>query len=99
MRVAVIGGHDRSELTLGAVARQAGHELQFHPGHVGGRGAGEIRAIVARADFVVIVTDVNSHGAVKVARDAARKHGHPVVFAKRFGMHQLERLFEERVAA
>jgi hypothetical protein len=42
---------------------------------------------------------VNSHGAVKVARDAARKLERPVVFAKRFGTHQLERLFHERSAA
>lgn len=95
MRIAVIGGHDRSEVALGAVARDSGHALEFHPGHVGGRGANEIRAMVARADLVVVVTDVNSHGAVNVARGAARKHRHRVVYTKRFGTHHLERLLSE----
>lgn len=98
MRIAVIGGHDRSVVALDAVAKDAGHKLEFHPGHVGGRGAQEIRAIVARADLIVVVTDVNSHGAVAVARGEARKHQHPVVYTKRFGTHQLERLLGAHAA-
>lgn len=95
MRIAVIGGHDRSEVALGALAKESGHELEFHTGHVGGRGANEIRSLVARADLVVVVTDVNSHGAVHVARGAARKYQHRVVYTKRFGTHSLKHLLDD----
>jgi hypothetical protein len=92
MRIAIIGGHDRTETKMAEVARRCGHRLEFHTGHVGGRGADEIRAMVARADLVVILTDINSHGGVKVGRQAAQRQGTEVLLTKRFGLKQLERI-------
>ncbi len=99
MRVAIIGGYERGEASLARVAEKLGHELEFHPGHVGGRGSDEIRRVVSRADLVVIVTDVNSHGAVKVARTTGLSLGRQVVLKKRIGMRELERLLEPPQAA
>ena len=87
MRVAVIGGHDRMGTTLGRVADALGHALDFHPGHASGRGANEIRAVVARAQLVFVQTDLNSHNAVHIARAEAARLGREVVLVKRLGVH------------
>ena len=83
MRVALIGGVERAEAQLDRVAREFGAELLYHPGHMGGRGAPELRSVVERAELVVVVTDVNSHGAVQVARKEARRLGRPMVLLRR----------------
>lgn len=95
MRIAIIGGHDRSGTSLAQVARRCGHELEFHPGHVAGRGSDEIRAIVGRAELVLVLTDLNSHGAVHVARKAAQKLGRDLVLMKRVGLKNLAKLLEQ----
>jgi hypothetical protein len=94
MRIAVIGGHDRGERALTRVAARCGHDLEFHTGHVGGRGADEIRAIVGRADVTIVLTDINSHGAVKVARVAGQKSGREVVLTKRLGLRRLAEMLD-----
>ena len=38
MRIAIIGGVERAEPHYERVARERGHEVDFHPGHIGGRG-------------------------------------------------------------
>src|SRR5689334_9871584 len=75
MRIGWIGGMERSEAAIQRTARQAGHEVEFHRGHVGGRGSIDLRALVERVEFVVIVTDINSHGAVIQAKRLAQKLG------------------------
>jgi hypothetical protein len=65
MRIGWIGGRERNETQLERIAAQSGHRLEFHSGHVGGRGAGDLRALVERSDFVVLVTDVNSALAIR----------------------------------
>lgn len=98
MRVAIVGGHERGERNLVRVAESLGHELEFHPGHVAGRGSDEIRSLVGRADVVVVVTDINSHGAVKVARTAGQKLGRQVILTKRMGLRDLARMLEPKAA-
>lgn len=99
MRVAIIGGYERGESALGRVAERLGHEYEFHPGHTAGRGSDEIRRLVARADCVVIVTDVNSHNAVKVARVEAQRLGRKVHLMRRIGTGGLARLLQDPAAA
>ena len=43
MRIGWIGGRERNETALERIAEQSGHTLEFHSGHVGGRGADGIR--------------------------------------------------------
>jgi hypothetical protein len=94
MRIAWIGGVERNEGDLAAMAARAGHVLAFHGGHVGGRGTGELRAAVERADLVVILTDVNSHGAVLLAKKLCRQMGRPMMLTRRCGASRFQQLLD-----
>jgi hypothetical protein len=92
VRIGVVGGVERLEPHLRTVANSAGHELEFHAGHMAGQGGGRLRALVDRVDLLVILTDVNSHGAVIHARALARKAHRPVRLVRRLGASQLRAL-------
>ena len=94
MRIAVIGGRYKNEGQLSRIARAQGHELEFEEGHMKGRDVGSIRSAVARSGLVVIVTDINSHGAVHTAKKAARQLGRPSLVIQNFGAARLCRLLE-----
>jgi hypothetical protein len=95
MRIAWIGGVERNEGDLVQLAAKAGHELDFHGGHMGGRGTVELRRAVERADLVVVLTDVNSHGAVQIARKLCQKIGRPIVLSRRCGASRFQRFLDE----
>jgi hypothetical protein len=95
MRIAWIGGVERNEGDLIGLAAKAGHELDFHGGHMGGRGTAELYRAVERADLVVILTDVNSHGAVQIARKLCRQIGRPMMLTRRCGASRFQRFLEE----
>jgi hypothetical protein len=84
MHIAVIGGREKNEVELVRIAAEAGHELELHDGHVAGRGADTIGSMIARADVVVIVTGINSHGAMFLAKRAARQHQTPTLIVRKF---------------
>jgi len=92
MRIGIVGGAERIEARLRTVAVAGGHELEFHPGHMNGRGSDKLRAIVDRCDLLVVVTDVNSHAAVLQARELARRSGRPLRLIRRLGTAQLKAL-------
>ena len=94
MRITLIGGIERNESQLIAIATEAGHALEFHPGHIGGRGSDEIRSAIERADFVIIVTDVNSHGAVLLAKKVCRQMGRGALVLKRCGPSRFRQLLD-----
>jgi hypothetical protein len=83
MRIGIVGGVERSEAEYRNIAERAGHSVVFHGGHVGGRGSDTLAALARSVDFLIIVTDVNSHGAVQLARREARRHDVPVVLRRR----------------
>lgn len=83
MKIAWIGGIERSEARLRALAAEAGHELEFHSGAVSGGGASALRAILGRSELAVITTDVNSHGAVLLAKQICRTLGRRFVIRRR----------------
>jgi hypothetical protein len=89
MRIAVVGGHERIESRLRGLAQAAGHDLDFHPGHMSGPGSDRLRALVDRCDLLVIVTEINSHAAVLHARALARRSGRPVRLVRRLGTSQM----------
>ena len=90
MRIGIIGGLDRNARDLEAVADSGGHELEAHTGVVAGSSsAASLRALVARADLVFVLTDVNSHNAVHIARRAARLHHVPLRIVRRLSPTQL----------
>jgi hypothetical protein len=83
MRVAVIGGLERHEAAIGRRAGELGHTVEFHRGWVGGRRAEELEAIVSRSEIVIIVTQVNSHGAMYMAKRVADRHARRALVARR----------------
>lgn len=95
MKIALIGGLSRSERELVSVARRAGHELECHDGRVGGRGISELRAAVERADLVVIITGLTSHGSMYAAKRLARLLGREAIVVRKFGSARLQILLGE----
>lgn len=94
MRIGWIGGRERNEGQLERIAEDRGHVLEFHSGHVGGRGAGDLRALVERSDFLVIVTDVNSHGAVLLTKKVAQRLGRASLVIRRCGTSRFAALLD-----
>jgi hypothetical protein len=94
MNIVLIGGVERRETDLLAIARRAGHHLEYHSGHVGGRGASGLQSLIERADLVIFQTAVNSHGSMYLAKRAAQKHGKPFMVVRNCGPAKLEALLE-----
>ncbi len=82
MHIAVIGGLERHEPEIARRAGALGHSVAFHRGRVGGRHAGELESIVQRCDVSIIVTQVNSHGAMYIAKRVAARFGRPVLITR-----------------
>lgn len=96
MRIGIVGGIDRTANLLQGVAAARGHELELHTGVISGSAsAANLRALVARSELVVVVTDVNSHNAVKTARREARLRNRPLRIVRRIGASQLAALLED----
>lgn len=83
MRIGIVGGVERNETAFRAIAERLGHELVFHSGYTGGRGADTLWKLGLHVDLIIVQTDVNSHGAVHLARRAARRSGIPIVLYRR----------------
>ncbi|HEX2734501.1 MAG TPA: DUF2325 domain-containing protein [Polyangiaceae bacterium] len=94
MRIAVIGGRYKNLNQLTRIANELGHELEMHEGHVHGQRVLEIQRHVSRADVVVIVTGINSHAAVRIAKDWAKELGRPTLIVKQMGGARFATLIE-----
>ncbi len=94
MRIGWVGGLDRSRARFEEVAERAGHSLEMHEGHVGGRGTEALEGVVSRCDILVIVVDTNSHGAVLHAKKVARRSGRRAVIVRKGSVSALERVIE-----
>jgi Uncharacterized protein conserved in bacteria (DUF2325) len=82
MHIAVIGGLERHAAEIERRASALGHTTEFHRGRIGGRHAGELEAMVQRCDLAIIVTQVNSHGAMYIAKKIAGRHGRPALIER-----------------
>ncbi len=85
MKIGIVGGVERNEPQYRKIAEDAGHELVFHSGHVNGRSGDKLVEVARSVQLLLVLTDVNSHGAVGVARKAAAKFGTPVMLMRRLG--------------
>jgi 4-hydroxy-3-methylbut-2-enyl diphosphate reductase IspH len=93
MRIGLIGGLDRNVAALQAMGEASGHEVRFHTGVMAGpASAAALRALVARCDLVVVVTDINSHNAVRTARREARQLARPLKIVRKMGHTQFAAL-------
>ena len=93
MRIGIVGGLDRAAGELEEIARARGHQLEVHSGTIAGpASSASLRALVARADLVIVLTDINSHNGVRMARRQARISRRPVRLLRRLGASQFEAL-------
>lgn len=92
MRIGIVGGAENNSTRerYEEFARAHNGGVEFHDGHMDGRGSRQLRSMVERCDLVVIVTRINSHGAVKLARDVARKIGRDPMIVRQFGLSRFE---------
>ena len=95
MRIGMVGGLDRNEGAYTDLARRAGFRFEHHNGHLAGRGSATLEALVERCDVVVVVTDVNSHGAAWRARRLSRQRGNLCYVMSRCGPTKFVELLEE----
>ena len=95
MRIGIVGGIERSEALYRRLAEGAGHRLEVHSGYTGGRGIEALQSLIARVDVVVVLTDVNSHGAVQSARRFARRFGVRERIVRRLGVAHYHELLAE----
>ncbi|MGZ3437881.1 MAG: DUF2325 domain-containing protein [Polyangia bacterium] len=95
MRIGLIGGIERSEALYRRLADGAGHGLEVHSGHIGGRGITTLESLIARVDVVVVLTEINSHGAVQSARRFARRFGVRELIVRRLGVARFTELLDE----
>ena len=96
MNITILGGLDRNAHHLQRFAEQRGHQIEHHHGRMTGPSSSGLKAAVSRADLLVIVTDVNSHAAVNVAKDFARRRHVPVVMVRKLREVNLETLLPEQ---
>jgi 4-hydroxy-3-methylbut-2-enyl diphosphate reductase IspH len=100
MRIGIVGGAEKSlsQVHYEAVARSRDCSVEFHDGHTEGRGSETLRSLVGRCDLVVIITRVNSHNAVRLARRLIRERGCAALFVPRFGVSRFESLIDHGFA-
>lgn len=93
MRIGIVGGLDREARALEEIAVARGHQLEVHTGVIAGSAsAASLRALVARSDLIIVVTDVNSHNGVRMARRQARTSNRPLRLLRRMGVSQFDAL-------
>ncbi len=95
MHIGLIGGIERGTHHYETLAAEGGHTVEIHSGHLAGRGVDTLEAIVERADVVVVITDVNSHGGMWAARRLAKSRGLPCVLVRRLGISRFRTLLAE----
>ena len=95
MRIGLVGGLDRSEAQYRQLAERAGHSIEWHTGDLAGRGAGTLESLIERSDLVVVVTAVNSHGAVWRARKLSKLRGKRLLLLARCGVSRFAALLGE----
>ena len=74
MRVAVIGGLDRLEPEYRKTIHDLGADFIFHNGNCS-NGQHVLKNVVCKANIVLFITSINSHGALKVVKATCKKTG------------------------
>ncbi len=94
MRIAIIGGREKNQSDLIQIAKAAGYELEFHDGQPASGSSHTIRNIVARAELVVVITEINSHSGVFIAKKEAQRFKKPTMVIRSFSSARLRGLID-----
>ena len=95
LHVAFVGGVACVERQIIALGEELGIEVEVHQGQVRSQSKERLVALVARANVLVLVTGVNSHGAVGIAKREAAKTGAEVRIVKFCGSSRARALLTE----
>jgi len=94
LHIGVVGGLDRNAPLFERIAREAGHTFELHTGRVNGRGVHALEALIERADLLIIITDVNSHTGVQLARRLSVERGRTHLILRRCGASRFAELID-----
>ena len=94
MKIGWIGGLTRNEAQLIRMAQWAGHTLEFHSGEMSGSGSDQLRRLIDRADFLVLVTEINSHGAVILTKKLCHRLGRGTLVIRSCGTSRFQALLD-----
>ncbi len=99
LRVAFVGGVQCVDRQLVALGDELGVEVEVHQGRMNSQSKQRLVALIARANVMVLVTGVNSHGAVSIATREAERSGTEVRILKFCGSSRARSLLSELVQA
>ena len=74
LRVAVVGGLDRMEPEYRKIIRELGADFLFHNGNCSS-GRHVLKNMICKADIILFITSVNSHGALRIVKATCKKTG------------------------
>src|ERR1019366_572130 len=94
MHIVVVGGLERHESEIERRACERGHTIEFHRRPRGVRGADELESMIQRCDLAIIVTRVNSHGAMYIAKKAALRNSRPTLALRTCSPSSFSSLFD-----
>ena len=86
MRITLIGGLDRAAPHYVRMAEALGHELSCHDGKMTQHGVRSLERLIEESDLVIVVTDINSHGAIQFARRRLNERGKTPLLTRKLGI-------------
>jgi hypothetical protein len=95
--IALIGGLDRLEPTYRQMVDEMGGTLLFHTGRMKG-GSGRMRLTVNKADLVVFITSINSHGALATVKSECKRAKKRFCALKQTGAKSFARAVQDLAA-
>ena len=99
LRVAFVGGVACVDRQLVALGEELGIDVEVHQGHMEAQSRHRLVSLIGRANVLVLVTGVNSHSAVSVAKREAERAGIEVRIVKFCGSSKARSLLSELVQA
>ncbi len=91
MKIAVVGGAEKTAPEYRCVVQELGGECLYHDGCTGS-GADRLRRVIGRADVVVCITSINSHGAMKMAKTFCKRKGKRLLVTREAGACSLRKM-------
>ncbi len=94
MKIAIVGGAEKTAPEYRCVVRELGGECLYHDGCTG-NGVDRLRRVICRADVVVCITSINSHGAMKMAKSFCKRKGKRLLVTREAGASSLRETLQQ----
>jgi hypothetical protein len=96
LTVAILGGSEGALPAYRCMVGELGGECLYHNGCLR-QGADRLKRVIGQADIVVCITSVNSHAAVKFAKNICKRSGKRLLVTKESGIHSLKEMLQQTV--